>query len=166
MISTKVNENALMFYENHPHQALRFGDIVSGLVLNAASVDNPNAEFKKDYHIEVYHPDFAVILSPCCSIGDKTIALTPLLPVLPQWLKNPYFREDLTRINRPMKPEQSVSPEDWARMNAEENKDVLIRLSQRAWLLLSISFMKRTIIFLCILFKARKWGLIQYVVAI
>lgn len=122
MISTKVNENALMFYENHPHQALRFGDIVSGLVLSAASVDNPNAEFRKDYNIEVYHPEFAVILSPCCSIGDKTIALTPLLPVLPQWFKNPYFSEDLTRINRPMKPEQSVSPEDWARMSAEEKQ--------------------------------------------
>jgi hypothetical protein len=111
-----------MFYESHSDKALRFGDVVSGLVLSAACVDNPNTEFKKDYHIEVYHPKFAVILSPCCSIGDKTLALTPLLPVLPQWFKNPYFREDLTRINRPMKPEQSVSPEDWEKMSPEEKQ--------------------------------------------
>jgi len=111
-----------MFYESRLDKALRFGDVVSGLVLSAACVDNPNAGFKKDYHIEVCHPEFAVILSPCCSIGDKTLALSPLLEVLPRWFTNPYFKEDLTRINRPMKPEQSVSPEVLSAMSAEDKQ--------------------------------------------
>lgn len=121
-IYTKMNKNECMFYESSFDNALRFGDVVSGLVLSAACVDKPNAQFKKNYHIEVDQPQFAIILSPCCSIGDKTLALSPLLPVLPQWFTNPYLTEDLTRINRPMKPEQTVPPDVWEKMTAEDKQ--------------------------------------------
>jgi hypothetical protein len=111
-----------MSYESSFDNALRFGDIVSGLVLSAVGVDEPKAEFKKDYHIEVNHPKFAAILSPCCSIGEKTLTLSPLLQVNPKWLTNPYLTEDLTRINRPMRPEQSVSPSELQRMSPEDRQ--------------------------------------------
>ena len=121
-ISTKMSKNECMFYESSLDNALRFGDIVSGLVLSAACVDKPNAQFRKDYHIEVDHPQFAAILSPCCSIGDKTLTLSPLLQVIPKWLTNSYLTEDLTRINRPMKPDQSVSSSEWQRMSFEDKQ--------------------------------------------
>jgi len=111
-----------MFYTDTPDKALRFGDIVKGLVLSATCVDKPDKEFRKDYQIEIEHPEFAVIISPCCSIGDKTLAISPLLKVLPSWFTNPYLREDLTRINLPMKPEQSVSPTVWQRLSQEEKE--------------------------------------------
>lgn len=75
-----------------------------------------------DYEIKVKCPRFSVILSPCCSIGDKTLALTPLLNINPKWLENPYLRQDLTNINRPMTPRQAVSPDRWNRLPEEERQ--------------------------------------------
>ncbi len=111
-----------MFYTDTPDRALRFGDIVKGLVLSATCVDKPDTGFRKDYQIEIEHPEFTVIISPCCSIGNKTLTISPLLKVLPSWFTNPYLREDLTRVNLPMKPEQSVPPETWQRLSQEEKE--------------------------------------------
>ena len=110
-----------MFYERHPHNMLRFGDILEGFILSSTSVKSPeDAKKKKQYHIEVRNPDYVVVLSPCCSIGDKTLALSPLVSVLPGFFNNPYLREDLTRVNRKMEPEQSVPPDVWKTMSDED----------------------------------------------
>jgi hypothetical protein len=61
-------------------------------------------------------------MTPCCSIEEKTIALAPLIQVYPAFFDNPYLAEDLTRINRIMTPEQSVSPTVWGQLGEEERK--------------------------------------------
>ena len=110
-----------MFYEDRAENALRFGDVVRGFVLSAPNIDTPSAqEVKREYEIKVKRPEFAVVMSPCCSIGDKTIALTPLIEVKWEFFLNPYVAEDLTRVNRPMTPRQAVSPSIWDRMSEEE----------------------------------------------
>jgi hypothetical protein len=51
--------------------------------------------------------------------------LSPLKPILRKWLGNPYFVEDLTRINRPMTAQQTLSPEEWARLSEPEKQERL-----------------------------------------
>jgi hypothetical protein len=109
-----------MFYENNPDDALRFGDVVNGFVLSSTDIDDP--ESFTDYKINVDIPDFCVILTPCCSIGRKVILLSPLEKIRSSFFDNPYFLEDLTRINREMDPKQSVSSEVWDRFGLEEQQ--------------------------------------------
>lgn len=117
-----------MFYAEEPSRALRFGDVVRGFVAATPKVDRPRLEVTSDengssFSLLVSQSPFSVILSPCCSIGDKVLSLAPLVKILPSFLKNPYFSEDLTRINRQMEPEQTVAPDVWAKLpDAEQEK--------------------------------------------
>jgi len=114
-----------MFYTDNPDQALRFGDVISGFFLSSTNMSSPAKSGNPqdlDYEIKVSCPRFSVILTPCCSIGDKTLALTPLLQINPKWLKNPYLREDLTNLNRPMTPRQAVPPDVWNGLPEEERQ--------------------------------------------
>lgn len=100
-----------MFYAQNPSNVLRFGDVISGFTLSFSNIDNPSQY--NHYKINVHLPDHCVVISPCCSIGDKMISLTPLIPVKGGFFDNPYFNPDLSRINRVMDPEQSVAPRIW-----------------------------------------------------
>jgi hypothetical protein len=108
-----------MFYCPDISNALRMGDIVSGFILGAARQQEPKVG-SQDYHVNLRSPSFSVILTPCCSIGDKTLSLAPLVAINPKWMDNPYFSTDLTNINREMNPEQAVSPAVW--QNLLENE--------------------------------------------
>lgn len=112
-----------MFYESKPQAVLRFGDVVRGYVLSAPQIDSPGTNPPLRYRVEVHSPSFAVIMSPCCSIGEHTLAISPLDAVPPQFFRNPYFANDLTNINRPMPREKAVSPEKWAKLSAEEKQE-------------------------------------------
>jgi hypothetical protein len=104
-------------------QALKFGDIVKGYILTNAIIEKPQWEIKhSEYSVNVRLPPFSVIVTPCCSIEDKTIMLTPLIEVLPAFFDNPYLAEDLTRVNRIMSPEQAVPPHVWERIGDEEKQ--------------------------------------------
>ena len=110
-----------VFYEDSPSQALRFGDVIQGFVTTSARVDSPSPTIRpEEYSIEVKAPEYAVILTPCCSIGRGCLCLAPLQQILPGFLDNPFLEADLTRVNRPMRPEQSVPPDRWASMGQEE----------------------------------------------
>ena len=112
---------AAPFYESIASEALRFGDVVAGFTLTVPHQIAPHPESCiLDYRIEVSHPHYAAVLSPCCSIGDSTILLSPLIQVIKSWQDNPYFAEDLTRINRVMKAEQTVSASRWESFSQEE----------------------------------------------
>ena len=108
-----------MFYSAAISNALRMGDIVRGFILGAARQQEPKTS-PHDYQVSLRVPSFSVILTPCCSIGEKTLALAPLVPINPKWLDNPYFEADLTNINREMNPEQTVSPKVWQQLSDEE----------------------------------------------
>jgi hypothetical protein len=103
-----------MFYERTPQKTLRFGDIVRGYVAGTPAVDEPNLNpIKSIYTLKLSFPVYYAIMTPCCSIGEGTISLAPLLPVKYMFFKNPYFVQDLTNINRVMSPEQAVAPDIW-----------------------------------------------------
>lgn len=110
-----------MFYIEQPEKALRFGDVISGFVSSVPNMNEPAIDHKHvEYKLELSMPEFCVVLSPCCSIGESTITLAPLQNVINSFFKNPYFSEDLTRINRPVSPESSVSTEDWEQFSEDE----------------------------------------------
>lgn len=112
-----------MFYRDGLGNELRFGDIVKGFVLtNAVLIKTHWNTPNPPYDINVLTPQFAVIMTPCCSIEDKTIAATPLIPIRISFFDNPYLAEDLTRVNRIMTPQQSVSPQVWSKLSTEEQQ--------------------------------------------
>jgi len=109
-----------MFYESEPSTSLRLGDIVRGFIFAAPCLDKPETNPKKQFSVDIEHPDFAAILTPCCSIERQEIVIAPLRQIRPSFLKNPFLAEDLTRLNRPMKPEHTVPPEAWERMSPDD----------------------------------------------
>lgn len=50
------------------------------------------------------------------------INLCSLLPIKSKHFDNPYFAEDMTRINRQMDPQQAFAPEKWAALPAEQQE--------------------------------------------
>ena len=122
-----------MFYTNNPNEAFRLGDIVTGFVLSTSCIKSPIATLSKsghEYSIGVHLPEYSVILTPCCSIGDGVILLTPLVRISSKFFANPYLAKDMTRINSKMLPEQSVPPSQWEKMTPEE-KTRRFDMSQR-----------------------------------
>lgn len=117
--------NSSLFYQS-PAQldhALRFGDVIRGFVISTPVMKQPVLEAgQHEYHVEVRIPELCAILSPCCSIGDQMIALSPLKRVLPSFFENPYLTQDLTNLNRKMLPEQAIPPGAWEKMPEEDRQ--------------------------------------------
>jgi len=112
-----------MFYQDDLDQALRFGDIVKGYILTNAILATPIWDTEGcNYAVNVSLPQFSVVMTPCCSIEDKTIILTPLIQVYPTFFDNPYLAEDLTRVNRIMSPQQAVPPYVWDHQLGDEER--------------------------------------------
>ena len=110
-----------MFYQDQPSATFRFGDVVQGFVSATPILNNPSQTSSTlPFSVEIQRPTFSVVLSPCCSISDKVILLTPLIPIRPAFFDNPYLAEDMTRINRVMDPEQAVPPTIWQHLSEEE----------------------------------------------
>lgn len=107
-----------MFYEENMDSCLRMGDVVSGFILSYPTISGPFP--KLGFQVEMKTPTYAVVLSPCCSIDGGQVALAPLTEVRASFYKNPYFSEDLTRINRPMDSQQANTPDKWESFSPEE----------------------------------------------
>ncbi|MHC4089904.1 MAG: hypothetical protein ACYSVY_06440 [Planctomycetota bacterium] len=113
----------MSFYQDEPDNELRFGDVVRGFPVSAAHIDRPAVgEALREYRIDVGQPEFGVIMMPCCSIKSESLLLTPLLQINRNFYKNPYWADDLLRLNRPMTPKHAVSPNEWERMTLEERE--------------------------------------------
>jgi hypothetical protein len=113
-----------VFYDDNPQEFLRFGDVVRGFIVTEFNLKQP--VFGADtqdyfYRTESKIPGYCAVLTPCCSIGESAmLLLTPLKPILRDFIKNPYFVEDLTRINRLMKAEESMPPDRWSQLQVAE----------------------------------------------
>lgn len=117
-----------MFYESKISQAFRLGDIIKGFISIQPTIMNPiigTMTEKDNYKIDINMPDFSVILSPCCSIGDSKITLTPLVRLQSTIFKNTNFIEDPTRINREIEPQYTLSPEKFEKLPQEEIDRIL-----------------------------------------
>jgi hypothetical protein len=114
------------FYEETPEPGFRFGDVITGFQAVVPHLHKPGSGGESvEWGIMVSRPAYFAVITPCCSIEEKSIALTPLSPIRPSFLRNPYFAADLTRINRKVAPENSVAPEQWSRFPAERRQKMI-----------------------------------------
>jgi hypothetical protein len=94
-----------MFYADRPGKILRMGDVVSGYISAVPNQKEPFNENFADYSLDIKHPVYLVVLTPCCSIGEKTISLAPLETIIDagrkKFFSNPKFKQDMTLINSP-----------------------------------------------------------------
>ena len=114
-----------MFYQEKIDKVLRFGDVLRGYISTNPTIKEPILSLQDEglnYKIDIEMPVYSVVLTPCCEIGDSVISLTPLVKVRGSFFKNPYFLEDLTRINRKMEPEQAYPPDEWEKMPPDEKQ--------------------------------------------
>jgi hypothetical protein len=110
-----------MFYEDTPEQALRFGDVLRGYLSITPIIEEPMLGVPiKRCNIDVDLPQFCVVMDPCCRTRNKTISLTPLIKIWGTFFDNPYLEADLTRINRMMEPQQTLSSSQWDSLPQEE----------------------------------------------
>ena len=115
-----------MFYQDQIDSEFRFGDVIKGFVSATPKINNPPINsYNSTYSIQISNPLFYIILSPCCSISDKVISLSPLIPVLSTFFLNPYFTEDLTRINRIVTPDKALPPIAFEKMPEETKEEHL-----------------------------------------
>lgn len=97
---------------------LRLGDLISGFSYILPTFDdfiNNGNEFNLDIKVQ----EFFAVLTPCCSIEEKLISLAPLKKINYKYFENPYYKEDMTRINRPMSPENAYPIETWKNFSDE-----------------------------------------------
>jgi hypothetical protein len=113
-----------MFYAESTSNALRFGDVLRGYFSTTPIIKEPALEEPfKQYNIDVNLSNFSVVMDPCCQIGNKAISLTPLIPIYGSFSDNPYLAEDLTNVNRKMKPELSMPPHTWEQLPSEKKQE-------------------------------------------
>jgi hypothetical protein len=110
------------FYTTSPTDSLRLGDVVSGftLVTPKSSRLVESEDMPRDFVIAVHEPRYLVVMTPCCSIEDGAVVLAPLSRVRHAFFRNPYFEEDLTRINRKVAPKDSMPSHGWERLKPEQ----------------------------------------------
>jgi hypothetical protein len=110
-----------MFYQDSIESRLRFGDVLKGYLSTTPNLAKPLSEKAKEpYRIDVYIPDFCVVIDPCCDIGGGTLSLTPLIHVKPTLWDTPCLFEDITRINRKAMPKDLMHPEQWNKLPDSE----------------------------------------------
>lgn len=112
-----------MFYEEKPHEVLRFGDVLQGYLSSTPVIKEPILDRSiHDCHVDLNLPRYSVVMDPCCRTRHKMISLTPLIKIWGTFFDNPYLAEDLTRVNRVMTPQQAVPPEVWEKLPQEEQQ--------------------------------------------
>jgi hypothetical protein len=117
-----------VFYLETNDAALRFGDILRGYVATIPKIKEPNlhtAGVSAGCDIIVSYFDFVVVMSPCCSIKEKIICLAPLIKLEATLFRNPFLRDDPTKINLKMNPQQCWIPEQWEKLPENKKQEEL-----------------------------------------
>ena len=114
------------FYNETPDKTLRFGDVISGFQIAVPQANDPCPIKHNDWIIKVSRPSYAVVMTPCCSIENESVSLAPLFNIRPAFLKNDFFKEDLTRINDVVPGEHSVSSHVWKHSLPPERQQALL----------------------------------------
>ena len=112
-----------MFYQTEPEKVMRFGDVLEGYFLSTPIITDPNPEKPlQGCQIKLGLPKYTIVMDPDCKTEHKMISLSPLIEIWGTFFDNPYWAEDLTRINRQMEPEQSVQPHIWSTLPPDEKQ--------------------------------------------
>ena len=108
------------FYAEQWSDNLRLGDIVTGYVLAEPHHTEPIKNSFVDYNVDVKLPRLLAVLTPCCSIGAKTVLLAPLVQVnkvIIVLFKNLNYRNNMTLLNLPH------LPDEWKQLDEDVTPD-------------------------------------------
>lgn len=108
-----------MFYEDGIGDKLRFGDVVRGFLSTYPILNRPLLDNIEPYTIEV-NTELSVVLDPCCSIGNGTISLSPLIKTIAYLWDNPHLFADITEINRKGYSKDLMPPVRWNKCSDDE----------------------------------------------
>lgn len=115
-----------MFYLPKPSKELRFGDVITGLLFSTPNLDEPGLSLLDAPHnLHLSIPIYSVVMTPCCSIEDQTISVTPLIKMPPQMFSTIVIEENPLIINTEMKQEDAMHPKRYANLPPEKRTDVL-----------------------------------------
>lgn len=112
-------------YIDKEYTELRFGDIVKGYPSFIPVINTPFLEKLIDHSIDIKIQNYLVIIDPCCAIEKGSLSLTQLIPIEPNMIDTPYFRENLLRINDLQPPFYCVHPIVWNKYSDSEKLEVL-----------------------------------------
>lgn len=108
-----------MFYEKSLENVFRFGDVIKSFVFFSPEI----VKLKKmEFNFKISIPQFCVVLSPCCSISDGLLTLTPLKEVHSKFFKNPNFVKNLDLINIKIDAEKAIPPNEWNNLKQEDKQ--------------------------------------------
>lgn len=112
------------FYLDTPTDDLRLGDVVTGFpVATPAAHDKEADQRTATWSIRAVRQQHLIVMTPCCSIEDKSLLLAPLSQIRGAFLKNPWWQEDLIRLNRKMPFDKSIPPEHLKRLTDTEKAE-------------------------------------------
>lgn len=116
-----------MFYSTTLDDTLRLGDVIKGIAHIHTIIEEPHViiENPSNYKIDVENSGLLVILTPCCSIGPKYVALAPLIEIPSKYFMNNYFVEDFTRINSPISVRSGIPDSKFEELSVDEQKKIL-----------------------------------------
>jgi len=111
-----------MFYENKKPDSLRLGDILQDFYSVIPIIDNPNSELsKQNLSIDISYK-YHVLLSPCCSIKDGILLLSPLLQIDDLFFNIRYFRENHLLFNEEVANYKRYSEKRWGKLSEKEKE--------------------------------------------
>lgn len=88
----------------------------------------PDSSAKElDLQIHLSQPKHFAVMTPCCSIEMKSIALAPLEQLRVTFLSYPQLWENMTAINSRMPPEQAVPPKQWEKFDTKQQSEIVAR---------------------------------------
>jgi hypothetical protein len=115
----------MIFYEDTPSRVIRQGDVIQGLpMLNPSIKGDPLSSALQEYQIEV-SVCLCAVITPCCSIEEGQIALSPLRPLEARFVKNEFFKENPLLMNVKVDAEHSMGPAMWETLSAGEKANRL-----------------------------------------
>jgi hypothetical protein len=114
-----------MFYEQKIDKTLRFGDIITNIVEYTPIIDDLHLNNTKSHLIAHKGNKYYVVMSPCCSIENNLLTVTPLVTIMPSLMKNDFLLQDFSRINRELQPQQSVPKDSWEKMGNEKKQSLI-----------------------------------------
>jgi hypothetical protein len=114
-----------MFYDfENPDPFLRLGDIIRGFQHIQPNFDKLE-ENPLSFSLKIEKVEFFVVLTPCCSIEESKITITPLKKIIPTYFTNSHLSKDFTIINRIMPSEYLVPPEHWEKLPNEKKNEII-----------------------------------------
>jgi hypothetical protein len=118
-----------MFYVEPHSDFLRMGDVVSGYISLFPDMDEPIKNKVIGYRVIAELPELLVIITPCCSIGDKQVSVVPLEQMRRRLtlFEVEYLKDDMTKVNRKMEPYKALTPSKWDEKTPEEKLAIINR---------------------------------------